>query len=431
MVAEKNLLKECVCYFRERSVYEKLFKKVREKYHSLGHFGGSVTLTGLSPEEKHQLSGFFQKDFTDNRSVTISARLMQNALLNSKFYRLDWADILENYYGEALITRAGFRQQQDKERNEFFQGISEKYRGSAGGEWLERCLTQKREGYQMLAGHYKEHREELRSTLEVLLPAFSQLPAAGQKVAIPVFAARISGNPHFLDNGTLAERLLMLFLMDGHHQTGSRRGMSLEEKSRVLYDAGLLKDDLSNYTLAYGITAEDVHGQMHEGIRGFAERKEPLQLTLLTVSRLMRVFPQSGKRVYIVENPAVFSILTEEVPDETMVCGNGQLRMATLALLDLFPEDTQFWYAGDFDPEGLLIAQRLRNRYGKRLHFWKYEKNYYEKYLSGVRLSDTRKRKLDRIEEGELKEIRDAMRNTRYAAYQELLIREYLRDFQN
>ena len=51
-MAEKELLTECVCYFKERSVYKKLFGKVCEKYHSLGHLGGSVTMTGLTKEEK-------------------------------------------------------------------------------------------------------------------------------------------------------------------------------------------------------------------------------------------------------------------------------------------------------------------------------------------------------------------------------------------
>ena len=59
----EQLLRECVTYFKERSVYQVLFQKIREKYYSLGYLGGSVTLTGVSLEAKQQLSGFFQKDF--------------------------------------------------------------------------------------------------------------------------------------------------------------------------------------------------------------------------------------------------------------------------------------------------------------------------------------------------------------------------------
>lgn len=60
-------LEECVCYFKERSVYKKVFQKMRWKYAGLGHFGGTVCLTGLSREEKNQLSGFLQKDYAEKK----------------------------------------------------------------------------------------------------------------------------------------------------------------------------------------------------------------------------------------------------------------------------------------------------------------------------------------------------------------------------
>ena len=220
-MAENEVLAECVSYFKERSVYKKLFGKVCEKYYSLGHLGGSVTLTGLTSEEKRQLSGFFQKDFTENKAVTISAKLMEKALGDSKFCTLGWLDILEAYYEESLSTKKEMQQQRECAKRDFFQKLLKKYQGSPGAEWLERCLKEKKEGYQLLMLHYKEWCEELRDTLEVLFTSFPKLPVVLQghqnkekmkKIPIPVFAAQISGNPHFLDNGTLAEKLLILFL---------------------------------------------------------------------------------------------------------------------------------------------------------------------------------------------------------------------------
>ena len=439
-MAEKDLMAECVCYFAERSVYKKLFAKVCEKYNSLGHLGGSVILSGISLEEKEQLSGFFQKDFSENKSITISVKLMEKALSGSKFSKLKWLDILENYYGEALSTKKELQSQSERIRNEFFQELLEKYRGSIGAEWLERCLQEKQEGYQLLMLQYREQRQKLKSTLDLLLAGIPELPIVlqGQKndnvlrrIAIPIFAAQVSGNPHFFDSGTLPEKLLILFIKDYFQIVYSSRERILEEKKQLLYDSGLLRDDLSNYTLTYGIMAEDFQGESHKGIQGFGERKEPVQLTLLTVSRLAKAYPQVGRRVYIVENPTVFAALTEAFQDITLICGNGQIRLATLALLDLFAEDIEFWYAGDFDPEGLLIAQRLRKRYGKRLRFWNYKKYYYESHLSNERLDVHRQKKLERIDEEELFEIRDAMYKHECAVYQELMIQEYLNELMN
>ena len=78
-------LNECLDYFRQRSVYEKLFQKFKEKYASLGHMGGKAVLSGLTLAEKQDLSGFLQKDYTENKTVTVSAGLLEKCLAESRF----------------------------------------------------------------------------------------------------------------------------------------------------------------------------------------------------------------------------------------------------------------------------------------------------------------------------------------------------------
>lgn len=92
-------------YFRNRPVYRKLFAKLKSKYESLGHFGGTVTLTGLTIQEKQELGGFLQKDYTENKTVSVSAISLEKALKSSRFARLDWEEILEAYYGETLVGK--------------------------------------------------------------------------------------------------------------------------------------------------------------------------------------------------------------------------------------------------------------------------------------------------------------------------------------
>lgn len=78
-------MNECLDYFRQRSVYEKLFQKFKEKYASLGHMGGKAVLSGLTLAEKQDLSGFLQKDYTENKTVTVSAGLLENVSLKAGF----------------------------------------------------------------------------------------------------------------------------------------------------------------------------------------------------------------------------------------------------------------------------------------------------------------------------------------------------------
>ena len=65
MMGEKEILmKEYTrSRVRARPVYRRLFRLIREKYSGLGHLGGRVTLTGLTPEDRKDLEGFFQKIF--------------------------------------------------------------------------------------------------------------------------------------------------------------------------------------------------------------------------------------------------------------------------------------------------------------------------------------------------------------------------------
>lgn len=493
-------LEECIRYFRQRKIYGRLFEKMADKYRSLGHFGGTVRLSGLSGEDCRHLGGFFQKDFEGQKSVTISAAAMEKALAGSRFADLAWEDILREYFGGELTGRKERKQQEDAERERYFDGIIGTASESPGSLWLRQVLAQKGEGYLLLMKHYREQPEVLRGSLLCLLRAIPGLPVleagggAFSHELLAVFAARTTGDPHFFDAGRLGEQLLVCFLKsqlweslvrgnadlrfrypagpggleadavdsegeseagdfggiaeeggfggdaadsEGAAETGKSGGVRktadfrAEEKAALFYRAGILKDELSNHVLVYGIRAVERDGGPHKGIQGYLEQREPLHLTLMTLGKLAQVRPRMGKRVYMVENPAVFAVLAKAWPDAAILCGNGQIRLSTWVLLELFDADTEFWYAGDFDPEGLLIAQKLKERCGERLRFWKYRRELYEKYRSDVQISDKSLKKLDRVYRAELQEIRQAMGQYGKAAYQEAMMGEYLADGQD
>lgn len=422
---EKNkLLEECMLYFKARPVYKKLFLKMRDKYAGLGRFGGTVLLTSLSREEKNQLGGFFQKDYTINKTITISADLMERCLASSKFAGLTWELILETYFGEPLQVKREIELAESKRREDYFAEILEQISDESGREWLHCVLAEKKEGYLLIMQLYKENPEELRNVLSYVTAGIAKLKVfqeKKQKELLPVFSANITGNPHYFDEGKTGEKLLFHYLKERNFVLKQEGLSKVEYKNRIYYEAGILKDEVSNDALAYGIHGWRMEGGLHKGIEGFFESQEPVKLTLQTIGRLEKICGQS-QQVYVVENPAVFSVLIREHPEWTVICGNGQLRLAVLVLMDKFMGDTVFWYAGDFDPEGLLIAQKLKLRYGNRLNLWKYEANLYETYLSEVELSDRRIKKLEQVYIQELQEIKEVMCKKRRAAYQESMI---------
>ena len=86
------------------------------------------------------------------------------------------------------------------------------------------------------------------------------------------------------------------------------------------------------------------------------------------------------------------------------------MNLAVLVLMDKLAEHHSFYYAGDFEPERLLIAQRLKLRYKDRLFLWNYRKDLYEKYHSTVEMSSERLKKLENIKTEELQEIKEILK---------------------
>lgn len=423
-------INEAVEYFKKKPVYEKLFNEFKKKYESHGKIGGIAVLTGLSTGDKEDISGFLMKDFTSEEEVRVSAKLFEKALLKSRFSSLTTLDILTRYFGIKLRTNKEKSEENEGKRAEYLAELTEYTDKAYIKEWLTGVFCTGADGAVVIARSYNADKNELKIILQKLIKAIPMLPyfqGGKKKELLAVFAAQAAGNPHFFDDNTLAGNLLTAFLRD-YFRFGYEDDLSeAENRSKVLFKAGLIKDTLSNDVIVYGIRGRCVDGSLHQGMEGFLHQKEPVKLSLLTLANLEETFTNSiDRRVYIVENPAVFSILTSRFPEKAFICSYGQIRRAVFMLLDLFDKNTVFSYAGDFDPEGLLIAERLKKRYGDRLIFWKYEPDIYLKYMSEEKLTNQRIKKLDGVRDAALLKIAELMREEGRAAYQESMLEEYV-----
>ena len=423
-------INEAVEYFKKKPVYEKLFNEFKKKYESHGKIGGIAVLTGLSTGDKEDISSFLMKDFTSEEEVRVSAKLFEKALLKSRFSSLTTLDIITRYFGIKLRTNKEKSEEDVGKRAEYLAELTGYTDKAYIKEWLTGVFCTGADGAVVIARSYNADKNELKIILQKLIKAIPMLPyfqGGKKKELLAVFAAQAAGNPHFFDDNTLAGNLLTAFLRD-YFRFGYEDDLSeAENRSKVLFKAGLIKDTLSNDVIAYGIRGRCVDGSLHQGMEGFLNQKEPVKLSLLTLANLEETFTNSvDRRVYIVENPAVFSILTSRFPEKAFICSYGQIRRAVFMLLDLFDKNTVFSYAGDFDPEGLLIAERLKKRYGDRLTFWKYEPEMYIKYMSEEKLTNQRIKKLDGVRDAALLKIAELMREEGSAAYQESMLEEYV-----
>ena len=417
-------MEECIRYFKNRPVFHKVFQLFWEKCEGLGHMGGSIRLEGLSREEKVQIGGFLQKDYIGKEPVQISGKTMEKALEGSRFGGLAWEDILCCYFERTLETKIEKKNRERRQKDTFFEELLSQCDEDRQRQWIQEMTDDTAHLYHRTAmSQYREDADSFRVVLQNVLEAAKSFPSQrGEVEAIAVFAARTTGNPHFFDEGRQGERLLYDYLKYIFTDEGTEGLSKTEQKRQLFYRAGILKDDLSNVVLAYRIHGRKKDGRMHEGIEGFFRESQPVQITLRALGDMREMWADADS-VYMVENPAVW--LCEQYPENAFLCGNGQLRLAVWVLLDLLTCQNNIYYAGDYDPEGLMIAQKLKDRYGSRICFWNYKEEYYKRYISQVGLNEGRLKKLDQVKAEELQEIKKMMLREKKAAYQEAMLETY------
>ena len=131
--------------------------------------------------------------------------------------------------------------------------------------------------------------------------------------------------------------------------------------------------------------------------------------------------------VFIFENPAVFHKVLKETGDNiSLICTSGQLNLSSYILLNKIIYLKNIYYAGDFDPEGLMIAYKLKERYKGKVRFLNYTRESYINTMSNNVIEEKSMSQLNKINCSELDEVIRELRINKRSAYQELLIDEYL-----
>lgn len=414
---------EAAEYFRGHQGYHRLLLGMREKYNSLGRLGGTVQLSRLKEEERDALEGLLQRSYGGQKSAAISVERFHKALQESKFAGCDLEKVLEIYFGGKIVSKREERDEKLREQELFFGEIYEEFKESRAGEWFRRIMETGEMPFTSLLADYHRDKEAVGGRLRNILKGLNRLPVF-ETIAkrLAMFAAEITANPHFFDEGEKAFSVFLYGVCDLLEIEYPRK-RTAEVKAEILYQAGLIKDDISNFAVCMGIRGwMKINGKEHEGMSASCAYGEPQQISLYHLSNLNRLQGEE-EQVLVVENPTVFMDLLERRNGRaSLVCGNGQPNLAVLILLDkIVDSGGTLYYSGDFDPEGLLIAQRLKLRYGENLVLWHYEREDYERAKSGEVISKERMRQLNGLTAPKLREVGNWLEESGMAGYQELL----------
>ncbi len=339
-------------------------------------------------------------------------------------------------------AEAGSRKRPGEEKTGVEEGGRKKSgEDAAAGEvigWLRQMREQKNQGYTTVMKEYQKSEESARERIREIARCLRLCGPRGgqgqagdygwQGIRLAVLAARATGNPHALDRQNTAGTLLS-------HVLCRRDGSEPPENARQwkeLYERnGIWVDELSSTVAAFGIHLMTEEG-LHPAYEGYCLRREPCIISLANLACGVRAFGESEK-IYVVENEMVFSELIQRLSGTpvTLLCTSGQPRTAAYRLMELLCEGnerTSFWYAGDMDPEGLDIAQRIYAGFPGRVYIWRMGGEDYEKAISQETVSERRMEMMRNLTHPVLKETAKRIREQRRAGYQEMLVGEMVGD---
>lgn len=421
---DSEQISQACAFFKGNLMYDKLFRLFRKKYESLGRIGGTVPVTTFTAEELQKLGDFFGRPGPELlRRGTISLQQFENQLQETRFHGIGLLALLEYYFGEQIVSRKMQEQARQEKLVERLAGYRETY--GALAFWLEYVEEQQGEMRWFIQLMMQET-GEAEHLVRMLCQAMENLPEEAER--LPMFSQRITGDPHAFDLQTDLGRLLLHMLAVAQARELVVVPVSTEEINELLQDFHLYRDDLLNFVTCANLLAE-IESGIHPVWEAAVQMQTVRIVPLREIVPLLSVWPAQGRVVYIVENSGVCSAILDQVPDASIVCTNGQFTLASWLLLGkLVDSGYKLYYAGDFDPEGLLMADRLAARFGDAVRLWQMNELAYQASNPQKPLSAERLEKLQGVMHSGLQEVSREMRKLGKAGYQEALVTEMVAD---
>lgn len=474
-----NNKESCRDYFKKQKAFERCFLFMKKKWESYGRTAGRITWKEYSQEEKNALEGLLGRSF-QGESISFSLREFEDALQETRFAGVTLKELLEAYFGEELRTNAEKRELELLRKRQFLEAGRQYFRekmqadengrmertgeeslgtaqkvGNAAYRWITAVMDQKAYGYSGLMSEFERDSEAAQKLLwnvgdalvflEMLqengtMPPERSAPngddafdigSKAKRISVPyirlaVLAARLTGNPHYFDRAGTAGTVFVQALCCWMNREPPQNA---QETTALYFKGGILTDDMSSTVIAFGLHLETERG-LHPAFEGFIKEKEPCVISLANLAGVRRAYGDC-KYVFAVENEMVFSHMVDELKDTpaTLLCVSGQPRVAALVLLDLLAaEEMTLFYAGDLDPEGLGIANRIWKRHPDRIRLWHMSQKDYVKSRSEEKMEERRLAVLKNLESPLLCATAKLLEQEKCAGYQERLLEEMIED---
>ena len=420
--------KKCAEYFMSKAGYERIMKSIYKQYCRYGEAKGNIVLSDVSDEECDAANEIVApKTPFVPPLIKFGVRDFEEGLKKTSLGNTDLRNITEAYCGKKIVTKKEISAAAEEIKNTVFNKIREINIGCFCEKWLEEMIAGKCFGYKTVTGEIAVSPNEAEKMLENVCRAINSRHNA-EPVQLAVLSAEITGDSHYFDNTRTAGKLLLKGLACTAGMTESR---CAEEEKAIYAEFGIEPDSISSMTAAVGIRLYKSDMCEHPAFKIFADTGE---ICLISMANLMEISgaDTDGKVVLAVENPMVFTALSGAAAEYGygLICTSGQLKTSGIRLLQMLTKSNcRILYSGDFDPEGLQIADKILLRFsGYDVHTWHMSAEDYNAIEKGDELSENRLNKLNSIRSDELASAVNAIRSEKRAAYQELLVSQMIND---
>lgn len=387
-------------YFKNNKGFERFMVRAKEKYQSYGKVTGTITLDNITYEESISLTDFFARKFEEGKTYKIKISEFNKVLERSKFQDFEFTDYFSNTYDDfSYLTNTLKKRKFQEEFISFIEDLLLEFKSDKLKEFFIENTNKNFSTMRNIRKKFKEDRKTLRNELLVIDKLLSNVP---DKITyLPIYAS-ITSNPHYLDYNANSSSLfykILSYILDEEIPTTNL------DKTKLLEKINVYTDPLSNYVITYNLVYD---------------RKMPFDVLNLNIDNISKLNNITGKgnKIFIFENPSILNYLKDKDLDISIIITSGIPNLAFYKLLENVNRNTTLYYNGDYDPEGLLIADKLNNKYSN-IKLFLYDRKSYLNTKPSVSISNNRLHKLELVKSKELQEVNRLLLENKKCGYQE------------
>lgn len=387
-------------YFKNNKGFERFMVKAKEKYQSYGRVTGIITLDNITYEEAVSLTDFFARKFEEGKTYKIKISEFNKVLDKSKFQDFEFTDYFYNTYDDfSYLTNTLKKRKFHEEFVSFIEDLLLEFKSEKLKDFFERNINKNFSTMRNIKSKYKQNKRALKEELLMIDKLLSNIP---DKITyLPIYAS-ITSNPHYLDYNAKSSNLFYRILSNILECDIPNTNL---DKTKLLEKINVYIDSLSNYVITYNLVYDK---EMPFDV---------LNLNIDNISKLNNITGRNNK-IFIFENPSILNYLKDKDLDISIIITSGIPNLAFYKLLENINSNTILYYNGDYDPEGLLIADKLNNKYDN-IKLFLYDGKSYLNTKPNVSLSNNRLHKLELIKSKELQEVKRLLLENKKCGYQE------------